>query len=772
MFLQGAGAKLGAISLIWLTCSFSLFAEGAETCESDTAPSPQTSSWTENIARDLAPRFVTIQRFDLDGRIEATGSGVLLSDQLVATCFHTIDRARAFTLTLSTGIDLSPESVVAFDEEADLALIRVSSVPHDLAGVEIETSRINVGQRLAAMGNPNGDPGYFVEGIAAAIAAPELPGDLIPLAIPVEPGSSGGPVVNTEGKLLGIISLKDLSRPGIGYAISSAMIPQLIQSAQPIPYPEWIEHSVLDLARWEPDLAEDWFRRKGRIHLSEKLRPGRGVRLCRSVETLSKPTDGTEERPIQLFTDVQSHPEGSAGIAFGEIDNDEIWLWSVEQGEKLALARVGNIGEFPKVVERFEIPESFRSDWIQMKVIVSSEQISCYIGDVLAHRIDRNDDSVSPIWAGLQGSLGHRAEFRNFASRAASVSTGAASPGTHLQSRQALFDLAQEVANLRQEAQASRIAEIQGELLERLNGEAASLPPRSLLDFGFLITSLDDCYFEFAAVTRQSHSWQKEVSSSFSRKEQAPAASESEKQTNHHRKLAESIREIFIEKLRIEFDETDGQGSRLAHDPRRLFEDRAASSFTLQALMVDTLRGNGFENASATHSPHFVIFDADCGTDEAFFLNVSNGFVQTLRDFTTSPCQHSLPPEHAAAVAAALTPQSDQAFLVQWLSAYKDTIPEDTWPEKLTPFLETLVEIDPANYAAWTELTLVEMSSESPQGGSGSSLRPSLSELLTVHAAEIDPDRVMKILEFRGLNVRRLLNNFGTTTNQSVGFKK
>lgn len=149
------------------------------------------------IYAQVNPAVVTIYV----GREVGSGS-IISADGLVITNTHVVRRAvrrqEAVTVKTATGSEYSGQ-VIATDRANDLALIRVSanSLPEVRLG---NTERIQVGQTVHAIGSPFGRAGVMTTGRLLNITSK---GDL-QSSVQLKPGNSGGPLLNTQGEMIGV----------------------------------------------------------------------------------------------------------------------------------------------------------------------------------------------------------------------------------------------------------------------------------------------------------------------------------------------------------------------------------------------------------------------------------------------------------------------------------------------------------------------------------------------------------------------------------------
>lgn len=170
--------------------------------------------------------------------MQGSGSGVAITpDGYFLTNSHVVNGASKLELVLIDGRSVEAK-LVGQDPSTDLALIHAHGVdlPHaELAG----GSALRVGQMVIAMGNPLGFHASVSTGVISALgrALRSQQGRLIESVIqhtaPLNPGNSGGPLLNSHGKIVGINTAIIANAQGIGFAVPAAtaawVLPQLFQ---------------------------------------------------------------------------------------------------------------------------------------------------------------------------------------------------------------------------------------------------------------------------------------------------------------------------------------------------------------------------------------------------------------------------------------------------------------------------------------------------------------------------------------------------------------
>ena len=162
---------------------------------------------------------------------QGQGSGFILDKQgHILTNNHVIDNAQMIEVTLWNKKKYKA-TVVGVDRNHDIALLQIKDVPDLEPATLSDSTNLVVGQRVYAIGNPFGFSGTMTRGIISAIRSVQMPSgnkieDAIQTDASVNPGNSGGPLLNSRGEVIGITTLiatnpnsnADQSA-GIGFAI-------------------------------------------------------------------------------------------------------------------------------------------------------------------------------------------------------------------------------------------------------------------------------------------------------------------------------------------------------------------------------------------------------------------------------------------------------------------------------------------------------------------------------------------------------------------------
>lgn len=198
------------------------------------AQTPQKPSWQSIVYQSILPSVVEVQAVSGQGGVnESLGSGVVISDTgLILTCLHVIKGATQIQVVFSSGL-VSEAQVTMTQPENDLALLSAKEIPDDLQPATLAGSAgLQPGDEVIAVGNPFGIPNSVTSGIVSGLNreyTDKTTGitlkNLVQFDAAVNPGNSGGPLVNRDGEVVGIVAaLLNPTRQsvfiGIGFAVT------------------------------------------------------------------------------------------------------------------------------------------------------------------------------------------------------------------------------------------------------------------------------------------------------------------------------------------------------------------------------------------------------------------------------------------------------------------------------------------------------------------------------------------------------------------------
>ncbi len=183
------------------------------------------------LVKRIKPSAVGIETFDEKGNLLSRGSGFFIDYDKVVTNRHVIEKSVRAELSLTNGKKFAVKAILAVDAEGDLALLKVDVPASAVTPLPIERSTPQEGESVVVIGNPFGLEGSVSNGIVSAVR--EIPGygKIIQITAAISPGSSGSPVVNMRGQVIGVATLQAVEGQNINFAVPAERILQLKPSS-------------------------------------------------------------------------------------------------------------------------------------------------------------------------------------------------------------------------------------------------------------------------------------------------------------------------------------------------------------------------------------------------------------------------------------------------------------------------------------------------------------------------------------------------------------
>ncbi len=365
---------------------------------------PAPTRTVAEIAAAVRKSVVVVTHTGRDGRQAGLGTGFVVGENgLIATNLHVIGQARAIGVQTADGKRYQVTEVVASDRLLDLALIRVDAkglIPLPLG----DSEKLEQGAPIVAVGNPRGLKHSVVSGVVSGRRT--IDGKpMIQIAIPIEPGNSGGPLLDMQGRVQGILTLKSLVTANLGFAVEINALKPLIAKPNPIPMRRWLTIGALDPKEWTPYLGSRWRQRAGRIHVQGFGTGFGGRSFCLSRREAPKP-------PYELAVSVRLDDEtGAAGLVFSA-DGDKHYGF-YPTGGRLRLTRFNGPDLTTWTILANENSEHYRpGEWNHLKVRVEEKRFLCYVNDCLM--FESADGVLTGVKVGLTKFRNTNAEFKGF----------------------------------------------------------------------------------------------------------------------------------------------------------------------------------------------------------------------------------------------------------------------------------------------------------------------------------------------------------------------
>lgn len=239
------------------------------------------------LVQKTQPAVATVLTYDIHHQSMGFGSGFFVDDQgHLITNYHVVEDAYAAEVRLKDGTVLAVEAVVAENAASDLVRLRVARDGNRGPWLRLSPEPPRIAERVMVVGSPMGLEQTVSEGIVSALrTAPGL-GRFFQISAPISRGSSGGPVLNMDGEVVGVVSFMVVMGQNLNFAVSS----EEIEALAPLPLPRTVAQWTYDKSLKEPSQAEQLCRQG--FHFSINGEYDRALEFYRSAAA-QDPTNET-----------------------------------------------------------------------------------------------------------------------------------------------------------------------------------------------------------------------------------------------------------------------------------------------------------------------------------------------------------------------------------------------------------------------------------------------------------------------------------------------
>jgi len=703
----------------------------------------------EELTATCLRSAVVIYQEGRDARPGATGSGFLISeDGLIATNWHVINDGRQLSVELRDGTRADVTEVHAWDRRLDLAVIRIDA-DRDLSALPLgDSDELNQGQAVAALGNPRGLKFSVVQGVVSAFRddVGDSPFPMIQLAIPVEQGNSGGPLLDMEGNVQGVISLKSMVTANLGFAMPVNALKLLLEKPNPMPMERWATIGALNDRLWRPLMGARWSQRAGKIVVKGRGNGFGGRSLCLSTRKLPG-------KAYQVEVEVRLDDEaGAAGLVFAS-DGGQAHYGFYPTGGRVRLTRFEGPDVMSWEILEQQVVNAYRlGDWNRLRVRVEPEEIICFVN---GEEVLRSSDAR--LRGGKVGLCKFRqteAEFRGFrlgeslgregfteaqrermqgGIRAALEEPG---PGdteevfslarkhpelakrSFEEEKRKLEEKMARLGRLERDAHASVVAT---KLVEVLQGGDADI---DLFHAGLLVAKLDNPGLDIAPYQEELDRMAEEL------REELPGNAD------------EAVRVEAV--LRYLFEENGFHGSRLDyyHESNsylnEVIDDREGIPITLSVLFLELSRRVGAETVYGVGLPGRFVAGYEPEPETKQLLDIYEGG-KPISDAEARAMARNF--VGGAAANLSLEPESPREVILRMLRNLINLRKQQDRPEEALPYLEVTLAIEPETVSARLDRMILRF-----QEGNRSKARADLRWLLQNEPPGLDLVRLRQFL--------------------------
>ena len=359
----------------------------------------------EELAQKTKNSVVTLSHKDRNGDHNGMGTGFVIDENgLIATSLHVIGEARPVNVRFPSGKSYAVESIHAWDRKLDLAVIKIDAsglTPLTLG----DSEQLRNGQPVVALGNPMGLEQSIVTGVVSGIREFEHT-DMIQLAIPIEPGNSGGPLLDLEGHVHGLLNLKSTVTENLGFATPVSKLKALLAKPNSVPIQRWLRIGALNPDLWQVIMGGQWSQVTGRIKVSGAGSGFGGRALCLRTEKQI-------ELPYEIEVSVKLKDEsGAAGLVFCS-DGGNCHYGFYPSNGQIRLTRFDGENVFSwNILHQIPSSHYLRNDWNKLRIRHTETSIEGFLNDHLI--LTSRDKGLGTSRVGLAKFRTTEAEFKGF----------------------------------------------------------------------------------------------------------------------------------------------------------------------------------------------------------------------------------------------------------------------------------------------------------------------------------------------------------------------
>lgn len=260
---------------------------------------------TAEIAEEGKKATVFIVTRSKIGLEVASGSGFIVSeDGKIVTNFHVIENAYYASIKLANGDVYDEVDVVNHDERRDIAILKIKGLKFNAVTLG-NSETIKVGEKVVAIGNPEGLENTVSEGILSSTR--NLEGvNMLQITAPISHGSSGGPLFDSKGNVIGITSATFTEGQNLNFAIPIDYVKPLI-----------VETNTTELAKFQDEFVKKkWIGGKFDITRKSPFQHEKEERKYAFFGVFWVPTEDLKRSKIIYFRPYS--PARDAGIKIGD----------------------------------------------------------------------------------------------------------------------------------------------------------------------------------------------------------------------------------------------------------------------------------------------------------------------------------------------------------------------------------------------------------------------------------------------------------------------
>jgi hypothetical protein len=260
------------------------------------------------MVKRISPTVVVVET--KKGNKKGLGTGFFINSRgHIVTNYHVILGAEQAVVRTQEGRRYPVKKVVAENKEADLVLIVADIPAREVKHLEVSGKLPEVGEKIYVIGHPMGLEKTVSEGIVSAIRKLPKLGEIIQITAPISPGSSGGPVFNSSGLVIGVARATVRTGQNLNFAVPGQHILQLKGGGG---------HSFAEFSREMPGAALEMFQRGRAFHAKKDY--------AKAIQAF--------QEAIKIKPDFAEAYHGT-GMSYGAMRRNDLAIENFRQAVKL-----------------------------------------------------------------------------------------------------------------------------------------------------------------------------------------------------------------------------------------------------------------------------------------------------------------------------------------------------------------------------------------------------------------------------------------------------
>lgn len=238
------------------------------------------------LVKEIRSAVVTVIVYDINQAVANIGSGFFIDKYgHLITNYHVLDGKYKAEVKTAEGNTYPIKLIVADNKATDLVKVLVDIPPKKFKWVKTADSLPSIAEQVLVVGSPMGLEQTVSEGIVSSIREIPSVGDFFQMSAPISPGSSGSPVINLKGQVVGIATFQMVRGQNLNFAVSVKSVKKLKPVKAGMSMPLWTYNNSLN----QPGLAEE---------------------LCRQGYSFS--INGEDQKALEFFQEaIEKDPENT-----------------------------------------------------------------------------------------------------------------------------------------------------------------------------------------------------------------------------------------------------------------------------------------------------------------------------------------------------------------------------------------------------------------------------------------------------------------------------